>query len=236
MERILIVEDDKTQLTTLTDILSRHNPGWTISEAADYDEAASLIRQSLEKQNHYSLFLLDVQLTLDVDDRGGFRLAELLRSQTPYYQTPILFLTSILDEGMTALARFHCYDYITKPYTPDSLLFQIRQLQLTGHLSQMMQIRDTNRIYHYVDRNSVLKVESMAHGLRILTDTGALLTRQYTMPQMLELLGEDFVQCHRRYIIPRKKILAVDFTTMMVTLPYETLPIGRKYTDGLSDL
>ena len=97
MQNILIVEDDIIQADKLLSSIHTRYPSWTIATAATYAEASTLITDSIEQNQPFTLFLLDVQLSNNKSDCSGFILAENIRSMHPYFQVPILFLTSITD-------------------------------------------------------------------------------------------------------------------------------------------
>jgi len=79
------------------------------------NEAINVLRLSIEKENYFSLFLLDIQLSHEEGDRGGFIFANEIRKIPSYYMTPLLFLTAVSDENYFALSHYHCYNYIAKP-------------------------------------------------------------------------------------------------------------------------
>ena len=116
-QHILIVEDDISQNNNLNKAINSHYPKWETESSYTYNDALDRITNSIQ-ENPYTLFLFDVQLSKEKGNRGGFLLAEKLRTFPLYYKTPILFLTAISDEGGFALSNYHCYNYIAKPYSP----------------------------------------------------------------------------------------------------------------------
>ena len=145
-QNILIVEDDKAQNINLNNAINAQYPAWTIDSCYTYDEALEHIISSVNKNNIYTLFLFDVQLSKEKGNRGGFLLAEELRKLHPYYRTPVLFLTAVSDEGGFALSNYHCYNYISKPYTSQDILIQLEQMLITCYLESTLDICDSDRI------------------------------------------------------------------------------------------
>ena len=94
MYQILIVEDNPAQLSMLEETIRNAYPTWNIHCANNYEEALHCIEHSIFDHKYYTLFLLDIQLTQDPTDRGGYTLAEEIRKNTPYFKTPLLFLTA----------------------------------------------------------------------------------------------------------------------------------------------
>lgn len=224
MNNILIVEDDKTQAQMLKDTINSKYPGWYITIANNFEDALSALNQPVI----YTLFLLDVQLNTETNNRQGFELANEIRKNSSYHRTPILFLTSITDEGMYALSTFHCYNYISKPYTQENILFQIEQLLATGYLTTFIEIMDTTRIFHKINVEEIYMVKSSNHLLTIHTTMSTYTTRQYTsLQKMQELLGQGFVQCHRRFLINTKFIDLFDRTALCLHVCGKFIPVSK---------
>lgn len=226
MQHVLIVEDDPVQCNSLVLILSSEYPDWNIEYATSYDVAIKLF---LNTSENFTLFLLDIQLTSSPEDRSGFLLAEHIRKNHCYFTTPILFLTSITDSGMYALSEFHCYNYITKPYAPSDILFQIKQMLLTGYLKKALRITDTNRVWHNVFLHEICSVEAKHHSVIITTTRGSIHTRQFTFNTIRDILTEDFLQCHRKYIINTKLITNYDKKNHYVGVGQTSIPVSRRY-------
>lgn len=179
--------------------------------------------------------MLDIQLSRSLGDRGGFLLAEEIRKCPIYYQTPILFLTAIHDKGQFALSKFHCYDYLTKPYTVDSILNILEQMLLTGYLQNSIEIIDTHRIQHILPFQNIYLIKANIHGVIIYDDASTYTTREYTLKSILACLPSNFKQCHRKYIINLNYLKNVDFTANMIQIANFHIPIGKTYVSNLSN-
>lgn len=190
-EKVLIVEDDIEQNTVIKKTLSEQYPTWDIVSVFTYDEAEKEVRNSVKK-NHFTLFLLDVQLTDHKADRGGFVLADLIRKNYLYYKTPILFLTAVSDEAVYALNNFHCYNYISKSYTTNDLISQINQMQLTGYLNEYITITDSSRIIHIIRTNDIYFLDTSFHVLNLHTVEGIIHTREYKLDTIMDIIPSYF--------------------------------------------
>ena len=233
MHNLLIVEDDISQNNSLLNTIKCAYPQWSIKSAVNYSTATELIDKSLSTGKFFSLFLLDIQLALETSDRGGFRLAEEIRKNPIYFKTPILFLTAISDEGFFALSEFHCYNYITKPYSNKDILHQIEQMLITGYLENCLEITDTNRILHKLFINDIFIIESQSHTLILQTSHGIIVSREYTLKEILSLLGSDFLQCHRRTLVNKSHIHSYDKTSNYLLVGNNTVSVGRSYKKNL---
>ncbi|MEY4980311.1 MAG: Phosphate regulon transcriptional regulatory protein PhoB [Pseudomonadota bacterium] len=118
IQKVLIVDDSKTELMVLTDMLTKH--GYSVRTAENAEEAMQ--RLSEEKPQ---LILMDVVLP----GQNGFQLTRAISRDPQYADLPIIMCTSKNQEtdrvwGMRQGAR----DYVTKPVVADELLSKIRAL------------------------------------------------------------------------------------------------------------
>ena len=116
--KVLIVDDSKTELMFMTDLLQRN--GMTVRTAQGADDAFK--RLSEEKPD---LILMDVVMP----GQNGFQLTRAINRTPEYTEIPIIMCTSKNLEtdrvwGMRQGAR----DYITKPVNETELLAKIKAL------------------------------------------------------------------------------------------------------------
>ena len=237
MHKILILEDETAQRTMLYETIKNSYNDWEIIQADSYDSAKKLLEQSIKEQSHFTLFLLDVQLSDNAGDRGGFFIAREIRKQMPYFMTPILFLTAVSDEGSFALSQFHCYNYISKPYSSKDILFQIEQMLLTGYMQNMIQINDTTRIRHKIFINDIYTIESSkGHTITLSTKHGDYTTREYSLESIQDKLGENFIRCHRKTIINKQYLINYDKSSQFVQVNDKQISVGRTYMKKIEQL
>jgi twitching motility two-component system response regulator PilH len=118
IRRVLIVDDSKTELMYLSEILRKS--GYDATTAENAEDA----RRSLEKSVP-DLILMDVVMP----GQNGFQLTRSLSRDPRYASVPIIMCTSKSQEtdkvwGMRQGAR----DYITKPIDPSELIGKIKAL------------------------------------------------------------------------------------------------------------
>lgn len=236
MNRVLIVEDNNNQCAFLQKTLQAEYPLWEICVANTYKDGLQLLDISIENKQYFTLFLLDVQLTTVADDRGGFLLAEYIRKQPNYYRTPILFLTAVLNDGIFALSNYHCYNYITKPYSAEDIINQLEQMQFSGYLDKTITIVDTKRIQHMIPIDNIQFIECEKHNIYIYDDHSKYITRQYTLTQLEEILPSYFIRCHRKYIFNRRYLKNIDFTTKYIHTQDFHFAFSKNYTDRIYQL
>jgi twitching motility two-component system response regulator PilH len=118
IEKVLVVDDSKTELMFLTDLLQKN--GFSVKTAENADEA---FKRLSEDKPH--LILMDVVMP----GQNGFQLTRAIARDPQYADVPIIMCTSKNQEtdrvwGMRQGAR----DYITKPVDVAELLAKIKAL------------------------------------------------------------------------------------------------------------
>jgi twitching motility two-component system response regulator PilH len=118
INNVLIVDDSKTEVLFMTELLQKN--GYTVRSAENADEAFK--RLSEEKPD---LILMDVVMP----GQNGFQLTRSINRTPEYSDVPIIICTSKSLEtdrvwGMRQGAR----DYITKPVDSADLLAKIQAL------------------------------------------------------------------------------------------------------------
>ena len=118
IRKVLIVDDSKTELMVLSDLLTKN--GYSVRTAENAEEAFRRLGE--EKPE---LILMDVVMP----GQNGFQLTRAISRDPLYSDVPIIMCTSKNQEtdrvwGMRQGAR----DYITKPVVADELLSKMRAL------------------------------------------------------------------------------------------------------------
>jgi len=118
IKKVLLVDDSKTELMFLTDLLVKN--GFAVKTAENSEDA---FRRLAEDKP--DLILMDVVMP----GQNGFQLTRAIGRDPLYSDIPIVMCTSKVQEtdrvwGMRQGAR----DYITKPVNVDELLAKIKAL------------------------------------------------------------------------------------------------------------
>ena len=119
MAEILVVDDSKVMREMIVACL-RAQPGLTFTHAASGLEAIEKL--SLQK---FDLMLVD----LNMPDIGGIEVVEFVRAQDHLKALPVIVVTTRGDEGSrTKALEAGASRFITKPFTPEGLLGEVRGL------------------------------------------------------------------------------------------------------------
>ena len=116
IHKILVVDDSKTELHHLSDVLGKR--GYTVRTAENGEEAMRRLEE--EKPD---LILMDVVMP----GQNGFQLTRAITRDPRFAGVPVIMCTSKNQEtdkvwGMRQGAR----DYIVKPFNPDELIAKIK--------------------------------------------------------------------------------------------------------------
>jgi twitching motility two-component system response regulator PilH len=118
IQKVLVVDDSKTELMFMTDLLQKN--GFSVRTAENAEDAFRRLAE--EKPD---LILMDVVMP----GQNGFQLTRAITRDPLYADVPIIMCTSKNQEtdrvwGMRQGAR----DYITKPVDSDELMAKIKAL------------------------------------------------------------------------------------------------------------
>ncbi len=117
MTHILLVEDDKSIVTNLTEFLQKE--GFAITSVDGQRKALVLLGES---SSEFDLILLDVSLA----DGNGFSICSAVKSTT---NLPVIFLTASGDEySVVTGLDLGADDYISKPFRPRELVSRIHNI------------------------------------------------------------------------------------------------------------
>ncbi len=124
--RILIVDDDLYLLEQLEQILKQE---YLVSLASSGEQAL----RYLETGHWVDLVLLDILMP----GQDGYETLEAIRNIPRHRNTPVIFLTSLVEPEAEVKGLQLGADYITKPYTPMVLRSRIeRALRTRGCLDR----------------------------------------------------------------------------------------------------
>jgi twitching motility two-component system response regulator PilH len=118
IQKVLVVDDSKTELMFMTDLLQKN--GFSVKTAENAEDAFRRLAE--EKPD---LILMDVVMP----GQNGFQLTRAITRDPLYADVPIIMCTSKNQEtdrvwGM----RQGASDYITKPVNADELMAKIKAL------------------------------------------------------------------------------------------------------------
>ena len=183
MIHILLVEDDKSIVTNLTEFLT--GEGFCVTSASGQTAALEILS---EKQ--IDLVLLDVSLA----EGNGFSACSAIKAQ---YQMPVIFLTASGDEFSTVTGfDLGADDYIAKPFRPRELVSRIKNvLRLTGNTGKTVKLDevlvDTEK-GTATKRGNELYLSALEYRLLLvfINNRGIVLSRTKLLESIWDIAGE----------------------------------------------
>ena len=183
MIHILLVEDDKSIVTNLTEFLT--GEGFCVTSASGQTAALEILS---EKQ--IDLVLLDVSLA----EGNGFSACSAIKAQ---YQMPVIFLTASGDEFSTVTGfELGADDYIAKPFRPRELISRIKNvLRLTGNTGKTVKLGevlvDTEK-GTATKKGNELYLSALEYRLLLvfINNRGIVLSRTKLLESIWDIAGE----------------------------------------------
>ncbi len=118
IQKVLIVDDSKTELLFLTELLQKN--GFAVRTAENADDAFKRLTE-----DRPDLILMDVVMP----GQNGFQLTRAINRTPEYAEIPIIMCTSkSLETDRVWGMRQGAKDYVTKPVDPAELFAKIKAL------------------------------------------------------------------------------------------------------------
>jgi len=117
IQKVLVVDDSKTELMFLTDLLEKN--GFKVKTAENADDAMRRLQEERP-----DLILMDVVMP----GQNGFQLTRAIARDPQYAAVPIILCTSKNQDDRVWGMRQGARDYIVKPVNPAELMAKISAL------------------------------------------------------------------------------------------------------------
>lgn len=226
MMNTLILEDNIEQAKSLERLVK--NTYNTSSVYVSHNCAQAL---ELTQEHSFDLFILDI--ILNPDDSltdNGIEFASYIRKQKQYSHTPIIFITSFPEHMQSAINDAHCYSFIIKPYTSEDVVKTLMEVSdFSDYDSSFIKIKDYTGIIFKIRITDIHYIESNGHRITIHTDYSSYDTGEFTLEKIEHLLPDNFIRCHKKYIINISKISNYDRTNRFIQISSVIIPVGRTY-------
>ena len=185
MTHILLVEDDKSIVSNLTEFLQKE--GFAITSVDGQTKALALLEESAAD---FDLLLLDVSLA----EGNGFSICRAVKSTT---SLPVIFLTASGDEySVVTGLDLGADDYIAKPFRPRELISRIHNIMRRyGKANTLLEYRNLTAD---VSRGTVskdgqeLQLSALEYRLLMMfvSNPKTILTRDRLLGELWDAAGE----------------------------------------------
>lgn len=237
MINILVLEDQKDSREALCKMIASYNREneVEIDSAATYEEAEKL----LNNKKTYNGFFIDINLDIENEnDQSGIEFARLLRKNRKYEFTPVIMVTSIASLEMTSFREIHCYQYIVKPYDRKTVEDVIQKIVMHDKIAEEKYIIvKKNGINYKIKCDAIQYVQAITRGVQIKLTNETVKVPYLTIKEFMKKVDpEDFIQCHRMYVVNKKHIVSIDVVNRMIELEDKNMvEIGVTYKDKIKD-
>lgn len=118
MKTIVVVDDEEITLKTAEFILKQD--GYEVVRCLSGMSCLEFLKYQVP-----DLILLDIEMPI----MSGIQTLEIIRSNEPFKNIPVMFLTANSDTETVALASsLGVIDYVIKPFMPQELLDRVRKI------------------------------------------------------------------------------------------------------------
>ncbi len=173
--------------------------------------------------NHFDVLILDIDLKSNV---SGIDLANTIRSKNK--KAYIIFSTAHLEYLMIAY-KYKTFDFLAKPITIERLEETV--LRLFNDISNInTTFFKVNNKAGYVNSNSIFFIQKQGKKAILKTEIGDYeLTSSFS--DILGRLPENFVRCHKSYIVNVNKISGIKSDNVIIFKDNNEIQcqIGPKY-------
>lgn len=211
MYNILVLEDDRIQLKTLSEIIKQSGDMYQVYETTNATEAFKIAEQKM-----IDLFYVDINLK----NESGLKFALEIRKIEKYRLNWIIFVTIYKEYMLSAFKKVHCYDYILKPYNKENiqgitklLLSDSREQVAATEIKEKFIIVPIKNIQVKIFVNEIIFVEVFIRTSIIHTINGSFTIDYLSLTKLNSMIDDkNILQSHRSYLVNIKYISKIEKT------------------------
>lgn len=210
---LLLVEDNYDDLKFASDLIKENFPDVNLFAAGNRHDA--LIKLAAHDMD---LLLLDIKLP----DGTGFDVAREIRDIPQYRFVHIIYITGEGYDPLETYDKYHCYAFISKPYTENSLVKQLDPLisgLKKGKMENRIPVRREARAFTttkgelVMPINDILYAELRFRNMIIHSRKGEYQTKRMSLRAFEEYINDpDFFICHESFIVNMKEVRMIEKT------------------------
>lgn len=233
---VLIIEDNKTCREALAELTRKCD---TVGAVFCVDNSADAYKYAIEEE--IDLFLVDIVLEGEnAHDVSGIVFVDELRKMKRYAFTPVIFITSLVDEAMNAFHNLHCFDYIEKPFDMEKVRKVINaalEAPLSNDREKEVFYYKKDGVLYALNFDRIIYLEASFRNITIYTLDETVELNYMSLKRLItELPRRLFIQCSRNVVVNRMFIEYVDKANQIVKLRNgDMVKIGGKRKKGFLD-
>lgn len=236
MINILIVGDDQVLVEKINELMNSSVQHYNLFSTSTARGAVEIIDKYL-----IDLIVLDA----DLPDQSGVELAQQIRKIPGCEFVWIIFLSVNQSKETEAYRKTHCYDYYIKPYDETALFSEIERLcryktsKVPKKEREFVTIKQRDRYIRILTKD-ILYVGVIGNNSTIYTYTDIYSLKKISLRKLKFMLPDNFVQCHKSYIVNRDYIEAIQKCMygweIRLKNYSQPVPNGEKYKDNIIEL
>lgn len=228
MLNFVLCDDNEAILTRLCKMLESIFIKKNISAQITFSSTNSEEVLDFVLNNEVDVLLLDIELKSKLT---GIEIANIIRKKNKHLY--LIFTTGHLEYGLIA---YQCktFDYLSKPITIERLESTISRLfeDISSRPKNFFKLENKNTV---INLDSVQYIQKDGMKLIFFTDT-----REYkiysSFSKISESLPNNFVRCHKSYIINVDKVTNIQTNTNTILFEHGKCYIGPKYKNNLMEV
>lgn len=171
-----------------------------------------------------------------VGEECGIDFILYLRESTQYSLAWVILVSTEDSFLWQAYRELHCYQYVVKPCNFEKLIGEIGRVlkyRIVLRSSANVQLHINSREYDCkLDADTIKYVEINQKQLRIVTIGNQYRLHRYPLSKIMKQLPqEDFLQCHRSYIVNKSLVKTILYSMgkPFLLIDDESIPVGNTY-------
>lgn len=223
--RIIICDDEQEYIDLITASVNR----WCEAQHVQIQplvvyRSSEDAMEGLENGSSFDLAFLDIQFPGEL---SGLELARRLRDGNEHMS--IVFATNFKDYALEGY-KVNALRYLLKPVEDvqvfECLSIAYRQWKLLQNEAILLDAPD--QVYHVLFK-SISYLESKGHYVHVYLADGKSIRVRGKLTELLEQMpAEQFVQCHRSYVVNLFYVQSISRTAIMLSDASE-VPVSRQY-------
>lgn len=226
MNKILLLTKDRHIKTVISRIIQSVNYNSEIYHC-------NLCYNSLliaDKQD-INIFIID----FPIEDNFGLEIAYQIRGIRKYSMTPILIFSNTIGLELEAYSQIHCYYFFKKPANLVQVSKILNILLSNDEIEQSILRLKSNNIIYSFKQSEIIYIERLNRKLIVNTTENTLDFSGYSLQKISLQLPDNYIRCHRSYIVNKSYIKKIDIKNNKLYLYHHNRPIsiGRGFKDNL---
>lgn len=224
--KCIVVEDELPASRILEKYISDLEQLELVKCCSNAFEAAAVL-----KEEKIDLIFLDIHLP----KLSGINFVKTL-SNPP----KVIFTTAYPQYAIEGF-ELDAVDYLLKPFSFERFIKSVNKLELNSVMSVPVNSKEMDYVFIKTDKKIIrldisgLKyVESQSDYIRLVSEKDAILVLQSLKYMENILPGEEFLRCHKSFIINLKYVDRI--TGNIIKIGDQEIPIGRHYKQDLMEV